>query len=385
MRYRWVVLAVGTAAQASFAAFTIGLSVMLPDVRSAYGLSVAQTGLVLAAANVGTMLGMLPWGILADRVGERRVVAVGLVLGGTATLVAAHTSGFAALVALLAVGGFGGASVSAASGRAVMQWFPRAERGLALGIRQAAIPVAGAVSAVVLPRLVAEYGVDAGLSAIGVGILACACLAGLLLRDAMHAVRGASAAAQIVRDTRTWLLAGSAALLVVPQIALFGFTVLFLHDHRGLSPAQAGAVFAVAQVLAVGARVGAGRWSDVTGSRIRPLRIVALASGAAAAVTAVLVDSPLPVLVPAIVWAGLVAASWNGLAYVAAAEAVGPERSGAALGVQQTVLFGAGAAAAPLLALLFDRLGWAWGFGLMAVAPLAAFFLLGRVGERTAA
>jgi MFS family permease len=370
--YRWVVLTVGTAAQASFAAFTIGLSVMLPDIRTAYGLSLAQTGLVLAAANVGTMLGMLPWGVLA---------------GGVATLAAAHVTAFAALAALLAIGGFGGASVSAASGRAVMQWFPRTERGLALGIRQAAVPVAGAVSAVVLPPLVARHGVDAGLSAIGLGVLACAALAGVFFRDAA-APAGASpgpAVAQIARDSRTWLLAGSAALLVVPQIALFGFTVLFLHDHRGLSPTQAAAVFAVAQVLAVTARVGVGRWSDLAGSRIRPLRFIALASCAAAAVTAVAVDGPLPVLVPAIVWAGLVTASWNGLAYVAAAEAVGPERSGAALGVQQTVLFGAGAAAAPLLALVFDRLGWAWGFGIMAFAPLAAFALLGRVGERVAA
>jgi len=82
LSYRWVVLAVGTTAQGSFAAFTIGIAVMLPAVRTEYGLTLAETGFVLAATSVGTMLGMLPWGLAADRAGERVVVTTGLTLGG---------------------------------------------------------------------------------------------------------------------------------------------------------------------------------------------------------------------------------------------------------------------------------------------------------------
>ena len=44
-----------------------------------------------------------------------------------------------------------GASVNAASGRAVMQWFPAGQRGLALGVRQTAIPLGGALVALALP------------------------------------------------------------------------------------------------------------------------------------------------------------------------------------------------------------------------------------------
>jgi sugar phosphate permease len=385
-RYRWAVLAVGTAGQASFAAFTIGIAVMLPDVRSEYGLSLAQAGLVLAAASVGTMLGMLPWGIAADRVGERLVVTVGLAAAGVATVAAGATSGFAALGALLAVAGFGGASVSAASGRAVMQWFPREERGFALGIRQAAVPIAGAASALALPRIVAAGGVAWGFAAIGIGALIGAALAAAFLREASlgeddHAAPGA----RILRDPRTWLLGGGGALLLVPQIALFGFTVLFLHEQRGLSTSAAGVVFAAAQLLAVTVRIVAGRWSDVIGSRIRPLRVLAVGSSAAVLATAVLVDAPLALLAPTIVAANVLAASWNGLVYTAAAEAAGRRRSGAALGVQQTILFGAGAAAAPLFAVLVNHTGWAWSFAIVALAPALAFVVLGRVAERITA
>ena len=185
-----------------------------------------------------------------------------------------------------------------------------------------------------------------------------------------------------MRNRPTWLLAGGAALLLVPQIALFGFTVLFLHDRHGLSTTRAGLVFATVQVLAIAARIAVGRWSDVIGSRIRPLRTVAVASTVAALATAVLTDAPLPVLLPVLVIAGVVVASWNGLAFAAAAEAAGRRRSGAALGLQQTVIFGAGAIAAPVFALLVERAGWSWGFALMALAPALAFVVLGRVPDR---
>ena len=62
---------------------------------------------------------------------------------------------------LLVLTGLFGASVNAASGRAVMGWFPRDERGLALGIRQTAVPVGGASAAVVLPWLTDTLGVRA--------------------------------------------------------------------------------------------------------------------------------------------------------------------------------------------------------------------------------
>ncbi len=384
--YRWTVLAVGTTAQATFATFTIGLPVVLPDVRSEYGLTLSQTGLVLAAANLGTMLGMLPWGVAADRVGERLVVSVGLLAAGVAMLVAASTTSVGSLAVWLTIAGFGGASVAAASGRAVMHWFPRHQRGLAMGIRQSAIPVAGAVAALVLPRLVDAFGIGWGFAAIAIGILAGGALAAAFLRDAGgDADDDFVSGARIVRSRPTWLLAGGSALLLVPQIALFGFTVLFLHDRQGLSTTQAGLVFATVQLLAIAARIGAGRWSDVVGSRIQPLRVVAVASAVAAVVTSLLTGASLPVLAPTLVIAGVVAASWNGLAFTAAAEAVDRSRSGAALGLQQTVLFGVGAVAAPVFAVLVERAGWSWGFALLALAPALAFVVLGRVPDRISA
>ncbi len=71
MRYRWAVLAAGTIAQTSFSALAIGLPVLVPTLREEYGLSLGQIGVLLGAEWVGALVTMLPWGIAADRFGER--------------------------------------------------------------------------------------------------------------------------------------------------------------------------------------------------------------------------------------------------------------------------------------------------------------------------
>ena len=116
-----------------------------------------------------------------------------------------------------------------------------------------------------------------------------------------------------------------------------GFVVLFLHDEHGFSTGEAAAVFAVGQALAAALRIGVGRWSDVLGSRVRPLRLIGVVVAITLAAVAVLSDSSAWLLVPALVLATGMSMAWNGLSYTIAAE-LGGRRSGAAIGFQQTVL-----------------------------------------------
>lgn len=367
-------LAAGTAAQTSFAAVLIGLPVLAPAIRSEFDLSLVSVGFALDAFWLGSLFTLLPWGLLADRVGERLVLALGLGGCGAALAGAAHVRGFALFFVLLFAAGAAGASVNAASGRAVMYWFPASERGLALGLRQTAIPLGGLIAAVALPHA----GVRTGLL-----FLAALCVAGAVFGAiVIHEPEGAEDILEprqigaTLRDGRLWLLSGGSGFLLVAQVALTGFVVLFLYDERGFSRGEAAAVLAVIQVLAVGLRIGGGRWSDVVGSRIRPLRIVGLASSATLALVAVLVNAPTALLVAALVVAGAFSMGWNGLSFTAAAELAGRARSGAALGMQQTVLAAAGAAVPPVFAGVVAGSSWSVGFGLAAVFPLVGVRLL---------
>ena len=156
-RYRWVVLAAGTFAQASFSASSVGLPALGPALKSHFGLTLGETGVVLGAIGIGMLFTLLPWGLVADRIDERWVIATGLT-GAAALLAFASTvHSFGTVTgALIGVGALG-ASVNAASGRAIMAWFPAAELGTALGIRQTAIPIGGALG-VLLPVLASAGG-----------------------------------------------------------------------------------------------------------------------------------------------------------------------------------------------------------------------------------
>ncbi|HTO24433.1 MAG TPA: hypothetical protein VMJ49_00930, partial [Gaiellaceae bacterium] len=60
-RYRWVILAAGTAAQASFAAASVGLPALAPALRSEYGLTLGETGVVLGAIALGMIPTLFAW------------------------------------------------------------------------------------------------------------------------------------------------------------------------------------------------------------------------------------------------------------------------------------------------------------------------------------
>ena len=100
-RYRWVILAAGTLSQASFSALTIGLPAMAPALRSEYGLTLGETGVVLAAVGIGMLCTLLPWGMLADRLDERWVIAIGLTGCGAALAFAATTDTYPAITLTL--------------------------------------------------------------------------------------------------------------------------------------------------------------------------------------------------------------------------------------------------------------------------------------------
>ncbi len=372
MSYRWAVLAAGTAAQAAFSTVAFALAVLAPELRAEYDLTLTQVGVVLAAEWVGLTVALLPWGFAVDRFGERWTLSAGLT-GCAAFLVgAAYAPSFAWLVVLLGLGGVAGGSVQSGSGRAVMSWFAAHERGLALGVRQTAVPVGGGVAALVLPQLGSAR---AGLLFVAALVLAGAAAGALVLRSGTDEHIEVDDVETTLRDRRLWLACFGSGLYLPAQMAMMGFVVLFLHDEHGYSTGEAAAVFAAAQALAAALRIGIGRWSDVLGSRARPLRRIGIAIAVAVGAVAVAAGAPGWVLVPVLALATGLSMAWNGLSFTIAAE-LGGRRSGAAIGFQQTVLSAIGVGAPVAFAAAVSATSWAAAFGLAALFPLAGVWLL---------
>jgi sugar phosphate permease len=361
----------------------LGLPVIVPNIREEFDLSLGQIGLLLAASWIGTTLMLLPWGLAADRFGERLVLTVGLLGSALFLALVAAAGSFTVLLMLLGLAGASGAAVNSSSGRAVMSWFDASERGLALGVRQTAIPIGGIMGALALPALADEGGSDAAFL-----FLAAVCVAGALVgalvlrgRDAEDGIEPESIA-RTLADRRLWRLSTGSALFLYSQIAVLGFGVVFLVDEHGFSVGSAALVLAGAQVLGAVFRIGGGRWSDRMRMRVVPLRLAGIALAAAMLVTASLAEGPIGVLVPVLILAGGLSMAWNGLSFTAAAELAGAVRTGAAIGFQQTVLGASGVLAPVLFAATVSSGSWAVAFALAGVVSVAGWVLLGALSER---
>jgi sugar phosphate permease len=376
-RYRWVVLALGAASTAAMAAVQGGLPALGPALQSAFGLTLVQVTGVFTAFGAGTVATVYGWGVLADRVGERAVLAVGPAVGGLALAAVALIDGYAALLAAMVAAGAFTAAATSGSGRAVFGWFPRAERGLALGLRQTAVPVGAAAASFSLPPLAVAVSLDAALLVLAAALLASAVAAAVWLRDPPPRRSAAPPAPPPARDPRIWRLGVASALLIVGQIGLTSLVVLYLFSERGWSAASAALALGVIQLGAAVARVAAGRWSDRRDERIEPFRGLAGAAGVLLLAGAALTGAPDAVLVPVLMAAGMLAMSWNGLSFTAAAEISGGAQAGRAMGLQNTMMRLAGAAAPLGLGALAAGVSWEAAFVVMGVAPLAGRWLLG--------
>ena len=377
-RYRWVVLAVGAFGAAAFTGLRMGFPALGPELRDAFGLNLGQIGLSIAALSIGVMVTTVPWGMLTDRIGERPVMTGGLLATSAALASLAFTTGFAALlVGLFAIGALG-ASSTGASGRAVMGWFSRHERGFALGIRQMALPVGGAIGSIALPLLAGAGGLRAAFLAFAGLVLTAAVAAAVFMRDAPPPdgrIPPVDAPAPL-RDPRIWRLGAASGLLVCAQAAILGFIVLFLHDEKDLSAALAAAVLSLLQLLGAVGRIVAGRASDREERRIRPMQRQGLAAAALLVATAALTRAPAWLVTPLAVVTGVSTMVWNGLAFTAAAEISGRAQAGTAMSVQNTIT-AIGTVVAPICFGAFVEVtSWWAAFAVLALCPLAAWLVL---------
>lgn len=383
LRYRWVVLAVGTAAQAATAAYFLGLAAVTPALRVHFGLSLAGVGAMIGAISVGLVLTLIAWGAAADRFGERGVMTIALVGAAAALSATALVDDPVAAGTLLALAGASGAGVNAASGRAVLTWFPGERRGTAMAVRQTSVPVGAALAAVALPPIAGTVGIPGVFAALAACCLVVAVAVAVWVCEPPGPAGGTqpgTGTRAVLTDHRLLRLSLAGLLLVVPQFLGSVFLVELLHDGGGFPLGVAGALLALTQVLGALGRLGNGVWSDRVASRLGPLRAVAIAVAVGFALAAIV--QPVPaLLVVLVVPAAALAISWNGLVFTAAGEMAPPGRAATAMAASNTANYVAAAATPAIGGLVAEVAGWPAMLLMGAVAALGAVGALHRLAE----
>lgn len=360
--------------------FINGVAFLIPTLHADFGLDLALAGLISAMPKFGMVPTLIPWGYVVDRAGERFVLWVGSALTAAAALGAALSSSLVVMGAFLFLGGMAAASSNSASGRLVVGWFPAEQRGLAMGIRQTAQPLGVGLGALVMPQLAQSRGIGAALMfpAAVCALAALVCMVAVI--DPPRPPRAEAPPEDLANPYRgsilLWRIHAVSVLLVVPQALVWTFALVWLMTEHGWSPAAAGVLVTVSQILGALGRIAAGRWSDKMGARLRPIRIIA----AAAAVSMMLLafadalDASWSIAV--LIVASVLTVSDNGLAFTAIAEIAGPFWSGRALGAQNTSQLLMTGLTPPVFGALIGTAGYPVAFVVCALFPILAIPLV---------
>ncbi|SDT83007.1 Sugar phosphate permease [Streptomyces sp. TLI_053] len=370
--YRWTVLGVATFTQAACCFFVQGIGAMAVPLQNALDLSTTRLGLLLSASQLVPLIGLLVAGELLDRYGERWVVGIGAGVVAVGLLAGSLAQGYASLLVVLLVVGAGYSTIQPGGSKSVAAWFEPSRLGFAMGVRQAGLPLGGAVAVAVLPLVAAAAGWRVAVLVGGLVALAGAVAFTVLYRRPPGTVAGrpakpvpaAPATAplgdrlRLLREPATVkaLLSGTAMVSVHSGIGVLG--ALYLHDVTDLGAGAAGAVLVAAQMAGTVGRIGLAAWSDRSrAGRYRPV----LASMLAAAAALVALATPLgghPLAAAVLfAWLGFFGIGWYGPWVAHLAEAAPPGRTGFALGLVMAVNQVAVILAPPALGLLRDTTG----------------------------
>jgi MFS transporter, FSR family, fosmidomycin resistance protein len=334
--------------------FTDLIYLLLPVWQGEFGLTLAAAGLLKTLFSGGMAGLQVPAGLLAERVGERRLLALGTLVTAAAYFFAGWSAGFAVLALCLLLGGAGTSVQHPLSSSLVSRAFEGRHLRTALGTYN----FAGDVGKVVVPftaaALIALWQWRSAVIVLAVGgALAALAILALLPREQSVAVAAEAKPAKSVESSR-----GFIALCVIGMIdatTRTGFLTFlpFLFVAKGASVALIGT--ALSLVFAGGA---AGKFAcGATARRVGVLRTVILTEAATAA--GILLLLPLGLgygfwLLPLI---GVALNGTSSVLYGTVAELAAPERRARAFGVFYSVTLGAGALAPLVYGAFSDRLG----------------------------
>ncbi|OTX78555.1 MFS transporter [Bacillus thuringiensis] len=287
--YKWVMLIVATIAQTTATLITYGVGVFALFWKEEYALTNTESGLLVSVVNIGPLFCMLFVGRLLDQYNEKILISISSFSLGSSLLLTNVVNGFNGLLfVLLLMGMFYSVSQPGGS-KVILKWFPKENRGLAMGIRQAGIPIGGALAGVLIPFLTIQYNMTYAINSI-----ACICIIGGVLFFVFYKAPYVQAEARkghikvsfwtqlkvVICKRELYPIYMTGICMISLQMVLVGHFMKFLVREQSITSIVAGTVFSVMFFSGMIGRVVLAAISDVfyKGNRRIPLFITVCAS-----------------------------------------------------------------------------------------------------------
>ncbi|MCY4221792.1 MAG: MFS transporter [Thiotrichales bacterium] len=340
------ILASCSTAHAAHDGLAEALLVLLPLWAQAFGLSLTQTGALKSAFYAAMSAGQIPFGLASERLGERRLLALGTLGTAVGWLLLAEADGFRALLLAVLVAGLG-SSVQHPLASSLVSRAHRGDRArAALGVYN----FAGDAGKAIVPALLAvgigvvgwrmsswSCGVAMAVVALGVHLSLQRFLSGEKTPESPTATPPGWG----ITHRRDFTLLS--AIAVIDASSRSGFLLLapFLMVEKGLPVEQVG--FGVMLIFAGGA---AGKFAcGFLAERLGTVRTIVITEVATALGIVAAVAAPMSALWVLLAPIGLALNGTSSALYAAAGEFAHEKRQARAFGLFYTVTTVASAAA----------------------------------------
>lgn len=253
------------------------MNIALPDIGKDFGINHAQQGLIVSVFFFAYAFSQLPGGVLADKLGTRKVIAVAMIFWSLFTGFTALAWTFSALLVIRALFGIGEGVFPGASFKAITERTSPQERMLANGIMLSSNNFGGAVAPLVAIPLIAAVGWRWGF---GISAFAGVIVLGLI---AMY-LPGKTEASEVAEASPVAQKVNGWAVLKCPHMyffvaMFFGIDIIawglntwmpsYLQDARHLSLSESAFLLALPPVVAGIATIIGGKLADRLGGRPR--------------------------------------------------------------------------------------------------------------------
>ncbi|MEW4151598.1 MFS transporter [Bacillus thuringiensis] len=282
--YKWVMLILAIVAQTTATLITYGVGAFALFWKEEYALTNTEGGLLVSVVNIGPLFCMLFVGRLLDQYNEKLLISISSFLLGGSFLLTNMVNGFNGLLfVLLLVGTFYSVSQPGGS-KVIMKWFRKENRGLAIGIRQAGIPIGGTLAGVLIPFLTIKYNM-----AYAVNSIACICIIGGFLffifykepyiqekvKQERIKLSFWMQLKEVMCKKELYAIYITGICMISLQMVLVGHFIKFLVTEQSITPILAGKVFSVKFFSGMVGRVILAATSDLfyKGNRRTPLFI----------------------------------------------------------------------------------------------------------------
>ncbi|WBV42701.1 MFS transporter [Pseudoroseomonas cervicalis] len=311
---------------------SLAIPLLGPPLMARAGLAPESIGLVSALTSAGICWSLACGGPMLAHHGPVRTLQIGLGCMALGLLLLSQPLGLLGLLGALAIG-FGLGPNTPAGSQILIRHAPPRHRTLIFSIKQAGVPLGGALAGLVVAPLVLAQGLAATLGA----VIAVTLLTILLVQpfrqrlDREHAPPGGAtgrtgwarallspgALASSVRTLRAHpslpMLTALGASFSVVQACLMAFTATYVVTRHGASLAEAGRIMAVMQGASMLGRILMGWVADRRGHAMRHLALQAVLSALAVGLLVLAGDQGRWALYGCAALVGFLAVGWNGV------------------------------------------------------------------------